>query len=466
MEFSIGIAVAPYDALTFSGLVDRAAQACSQRSGVNFYDKQAADRFRLDSELLEEERRREKEQMHEALQTIMDNVDAYLFVVHPFRHEVLFANRQIRSIRPECVPGSVCYRSFFRFDKPCVDCAILKGRDCLIEKDGQQIYLQLRHKKIRWLNDEMVYLVSGTDITERMLHARKLEHMAYHDSLLDIPNRQAALRNLQHCCARASVVPSSCSTSAISSCSTKPSATPRATLLLKDVSLSIARFVPEGSLYRSGGDDFLVLLSGADGPQAERLAQSVRNSFLRVLTIEDLEYTCNIDAGISISPQHGTNPSTLITHAELALAEARKEGRGIYQFNKELDQILSRKKLLQILIRSALANGDFEVHFQPVFEISTGLFRKAEALLRLRGRCGQLYFTRRVHPCSRRDRPHRGCRVSCARYRLPPAVEHGERSGASFPDRREYFRHPASPDQFRQQGRGDHPVSRHQPAAA
>ena len=44
----------------------------------------------------------------------------------------------------------------------------------------------------------MVYLVSGTDITERMLHARKLEHMAYHDSLLDIPNRQAALRNLQH----------------------------------------------------------------------------------------------------------------------------------------------------------------------------------------------------------------------------------------------------------------------------
>ena len=123
-------------------------------------------------------------------------------------------------------------------------------------------------------------------------------------------------------------------------------------------------------------------------PQAERLAQSVRNSFLRVLTIEDLEYTCNIDAGISISPQHGTNPSTLITHAELALAEARKEGRGIYQFNKELDQILSRKKLLQILIRSALANGDFEVHFQPVFEISTGLFRKAEALLRLRDAAG------------------------------------------------------------------------------
>ena len=148
VEFSIGIAVAPYDALTFSGLVDRAAQACSQRSGVNFYDKQAADCSRLDSELLEEERRREKEQMREALQTIMDNVDAYLFVVHPFRHEVLFANRQIRSIRPECVPGSVCYRSFFRFDKPCVDCAILKGRDCLIEKDGQQIYLQLRHKRI------------------------------------------------------------------------------------------------------------------------------------------------------------------------------------------------------------------------------------------------------------------------------------------------------------------------------
>lgn len=141
VEFPIGIVVAPYDALTFSGLADRAAQACGQRSGVNFYDKQAADCFRLGSELLEEERRREKEQMREAPQTTMDNVDVYLFVVHLFRREVLFANRQIRSIRPECVPDSVCYRSFFRFDKSYVDCAILKGQDCPIEKDGQQIYL-------------------------------------------------------------------------------------------------------------------------------------------------------------------------------------------------------------------------------------------------------------------------------------------------------------------------------------
>ena len=388
VEFSIGIAVAPYDALTFSGLIDRAAQACSQRSGVNFYDKQAADRFRIDAEFIEEERRREKEQIRKALQTIMDNVDAYLFVVHPLRHEVLFANRQIRSIRPECIPGSSCYRSFFRFDKPCIDCAILKGQDCLIEKDGQQIYLQLRHKKIRWLNDEMVYLVSGIDITERMLHARRLEHMAYHDSLLDIPNRQAALRNLQHMLREGkhcAVVLFDISDFKLFN---ETFGHAKGDLLLKDVSLSIARFVPEGSLYRSGGDDFLVLLPGADGPQAERLAQSVRASFIRVLTIEDLEYTCNIDAGISVSPQDGTNPSTLITHAELALAEARKEGRGIYQFNKELDQRLSRKKLLQILIRSALANGDFEVHFQPVFEISTGLFRKAEALLRLRDAAG------------------------------------------------------------------------------
>ena len=189
-----------------------------------------------------------------------------------------------------------------RQDKPCVDCAILKGRDCLIEKDGQQIYLQLRHKKIRWLNDEMVYLVSGTDITERMLHARKLEHMAYHDSLLDIPNRQAALRNLQHMLRegkRCAVVLFDISDFKLFN---ETFGHAKGDLLLKDVSLSIARFVPEGSLYRSGGDDFLVLLSGADGPQAERLAQSVRNSFLRVLTIEDLEYTCNIDAGISISP--------------------------------------------------------------------------------------------------------------------------------------------------------------------
>ena len=388
VSFSLGIAIAPYDALSFTGLVERASEACCLRPGVNFFDKEAADRFRLDSELIEEERRREKEQMREALRTIMDNVDSYLLVVHPLRHEILFANKQIRSLRPECVPGSFCYRSFFQLEKPCESCSILNGQDCLIERDGHQLYLQLRHKKIRWLNDEMVYLVSGTDITERMLHARKLEHMAYHDALLDIPNRQAALKNLQHFLKD----DTSCAVILLDISDFKlfneTFGHAKGDLLLKDVSLSIARFVPEGSLYRSGGDDFLIILPGASGEQAQELAAAIRGSFNRVLSLEDLEYTCNLDVGISVSPHHGTTPSTLITHAELALAEARKEGRGIYLFNKELDQILSRKKLLQVLIRSALANGDFEVHFQPVFEISTGLFHKAEALLRLRDGAG------------------------------------------------------------------------------
>ena len=388
VSFSLGIAIAPYDALSFSGLVERAAEACCLRPGVNFFDKEAADRFRLDSELMEEERRREKEQMREALRTIMDNVDAYLLVIHPLRHEILFANKQIRDLRPECVPGSLCYSSFFKTETPCDSCSILCGQDCLIEKDGQQIYLQLRHKRIRWLNDEMVYLVSGTDVTERMLHARKLEHMAYHDALLDIPNRLAALKNLQHFLKDGTP----CAVVLLDISDFKlfneTFGHAKGDLLLKDVSLSIARFVPEGSLYRSGGDDFLIILPGASGERAQELAETIRDSFNRVLSLENLEYTCNLDVGISVSPQHGTTPSTLITHAELALAEARKEGRGIYLFNKELDQILSRKKLLQVLIRSALANGDFEVHFQPVFEIRTGLFHKAEALLRLRDGAG------------------------------------------------------------------------------
>ncbi|WP_300777995.1 EAL domain-containing protein [uncultured Bilophila sp.] len=388
VDFTLGVAVAPYDALTFSGLLARAEEACDLKSGVNFYDKNAADRFRLDATLLEEERRLEKEQMRKALQTIMDNVDAYLFVVHPERHEILFANRQIRKLRPECVPGSACYRSFFRKDRPCAECAILSQKDCPVEYEGGIVYLQLRQRKIRWLNDETVFLVSGTDVTERMLHARKLEHMAYHDALLDIPNRQAALKKLQHqlrAGEKCAIVLLDISDFKLFN---ETFGHAKGDLLLKEVSRAIAAFVPEASLYRSGGDEFLILLPGTEGPQAQELAEAIRASFERVLVIEGLEYTCNVDIGISVSPQHGTTPSALITHAELALGEARKEGRGVYLFSKQLDQVLSRKRLLQVLIRSALANDDFEVHFQPLFEIESGRFRKAEALLRLRDGAG------------------------------------------------------------------------------
>ncbi|MEI3479570.1 MAG: GGDEF domain-containing protein [Bilophila sp.] len=204
-------------------------------------------------------------------------------------------------------------------------------------------------------------------MTERMLHARKLEHMAYHDALLDIPNRQAALKKLQHQLKDGE----KCAIVLLDICDFKlfneTFGHAKGNLLLKEVSRAIAAFVPEASLYRSGGDEFLILLPGTEGPQAQELAGAIRASFERVLVIEGLEYTCNVDIGISVSPQHGTTPSALITHAELALGEARKEGRGVYLFSKQLDQVLSRKRLLQVLIRSALANDDFRGPFPAAF---------------------------------------------------------------------------------------------------
>ncbi|MFQ9868841.1 MAG: GGDEF domain-containing protein [Bilophila wadsworthia] len=142
------------------------------------------------------------------------------------------------------MPGSVATVPF-SVSTSCVDCAILKGRDCLIERTANRLLSSSAIKRSGG-SDEMVYLVSSTDITEHVLHARKLERMAYHDSPLDIPNRQAALRNLQHMLRegkRCAVVLFDISDFTLFN---ETFGTP-GDLLLKDVSLSIARFVPEAA---------------------------------------------------------------------------------------------------------------------------------------------------------------------------------------------------------------------------
>ena len=388
VAFSVGIAIAPYDALTFQGLLDHAAEAASGREGICFYDSQSTERYREDSLLIEEERRRDKEEMRDALQTIMDNVDSYLFVVHPQRHEILFSNKQIRTLNPGCLPGAKCHVSIFHQDQPCSDCTKLIDRDCIFEKDGRPIYLQLRNKRIRWLNNEMVNLICGTDITERTRYARKLEYMAYHDQLLDIPNRTAAIRNLQQILQEKQSAAILLLDIRDFKLFNETFGHAKGDLLLREVSLSLSRFVPEGSLYRFGGDEFLISLPSADGTQADRLARTIRSAFQRIISIEDLRYTCNLDIGISICPEHGATPSSLITHAEMALAQAQQKGLDILMFNDELERLISRRKLLQILLRSALENRDFEVFYQPVFDNATGMFLKAEALLRLRDPSG------------------------------------------------------------------------------
>lgn len=135
---------------------------------------------------------------------------------------------------------------------------------------------------------------------------------------------------------------------------------------------------------RVGGDEFAILLPGVKS-QAE--AQEVLAKFIAALfkPIEILGYELHVTAsvGVVLVPQDGCLSSDVLRHLDLALYDAKQSGTGRVSFFKSefIDRIKEEAELTQGL-RVALANNEFEVHFQPIVSMRVGNVIGFEALAR------------------------------------------------------------------------------------
>ena len=91
----------------------------------------------------------------------------------------------------------------------------------------------------------------------------------------------------------------------------------------------------------------------------------------------------------------------------MALYRAKEEGRGIYRFfAAEMNQRLLERRALEADILEAMRKGQFELHYQPQFDLADRQVVGAEALLAGGTRCGATSPDQTLHPAGRGDRPH------------------------------------------------------------
>jgi diguanylate cyclase (GGDEF)-like protein len=135
---------------------------------------------------------------------------------------------------------------------------------------------------------------------------------------------------------------------------------------------------------RLGGDEFVVLQAVGDDRNAiDRLARQILHDVAQPLTVEGNEIIPSTSIGIAIAPGDGGNGGTLLRSADLALYRAKEAGRGTYAFfEQSLNERAQQRRQLENDLRVAVEQGQFELHYQPLFDLEQNRICSFEALLR------------------------------------------------------------------------------------
>ena len=151
--------------------------------------------------------------------------------------------------------------------------------------------------------------------------------------------------------------------------------------LLRHIADRLGRVVGPGDLVaRLGGDEFVVMLPGLAGPDAQAMAaalaraEAVRHAILEPLTLDvvqgngsgqHLAYQCSASIGVAL---YGATPESLtevLKRADVAMYQAKQDGRNaIRQYDAQAQGVLNRKAAMTADLSSALAQHQFELHYQ------------------------------------------------------------------------------------------------------
>ena len=156
--------------------------------------------------------------------------------------------------------------------------------------------------------------------------------------------------------------------------------------LLVDVARRITGVLRSGdTAARFGGDEFVVLCEDVGGEHeavnvAERIAAALSEPFL----VGDDEVEIRASIGIALARGAGVRPETLLHDADSAMYRSKQRGVAYEVFDDDMRRRASHRIGLESDLRRALDEGEFTLHYQPIFQLTSGSITACESLLRWR----------------------------------------------------------------------------------
>lgn len=256
--------------------------------------------------------------------------------------------------------------------------------------NGTYIWIASRGMAVRDRRGRAYQMVgSVTDVSERHNYQETMEFLAKHDELTGLPNRFLLAEKLA---LHIETAKQDGKRLAVFFIDLDRFKNINDTLghragdqLLQAVAQRLGGNLTKGcTLFRQGGDEFIVLMPGiADQTHAITAAGHLLESIATPFSGLGADFFTSASIGISLFPDDGLDGETLLSNADTAMYEAKAAGGNAFRTHTpQMNQRLQARVTLETLLRSAIAQNELALYFQPQIDAISGRLTGAEALLR------------------------------------------------------------------------------------
>ncbi len=226
-------------------------------------------------------------------------------------------------------------------------------------------------------------------VVAKVIAERKVQLLAYRDSLTDLPNRLLFADRLEQAVIRSERSKTSMALMLVDIDDFKlvndSFGHDAGDKLIKAVGDLISKSLRRAdTIARLGGDEFAVIIEGIDGPEdAISIADNLTTILEHNVRLDDQETYTSASIGIAIFPEDGKDARSLLKNADTAMFRAKENGRHCFQFYKPEMSVHAMERLdLENSLKAAFENDEFVLHYQPIIDIHKNEVMGVEALLR------------------------------------------------------------------------------------
>jgi diguanylate cyclase (GGDEF)-like protein/PAS domain S-box-containing protein len=256
------------------------------------------------------------------------------------------------------------------------------------DHSGQQRHCRLSARPIFDKHAVIGYRGTASDITDEVAAHAQIQHLSMHDALTGLPNRNKLARYLDEALLLKEHAPP-LSLLMIDLDNFKPIndslGHPAGDAVLQEVAVRLRECTREHDIVaRLGGDEFIVVLNGMDSHhEIDKFCTRLIGSLHQPVVFEHHPLHIGASIGIALSRRHGYVPSDLIRYADIALYQAKSEGKNTWcYFEAHMSDQIQTRRQMEDDLRHALKHNEFILHYQPRYKIDGKHIVSVEALVR------------------------------------------------------------------------------------